>query len=104
MERTVAQIRFPAVALPRLTRVAAYARVSSGKDAMLVQLVEPVSHFLPVGLDSKVGLAKRDNLFARIAVLDDKITGIPAQFIIHDPLAGGACLNDFPDLRKIVGY
>ena len=45
MERTVAQIRFPAVALPQLTRVAAYARVSSGKDAMLHSLSVQVSYY-----------------------------------------------------------
>ena len=45
MERTVAQIRFPAAPLPRLTRVAAYARVSSGKDAMLHSLSAQVSYY-----------------------------------------------------------
>ena len=45
MERTVAQIQFPAAPLPRLTRVAAYARVSSGKDAMLHSLSAQVSYY-----------------------------------------------------------
>ena len=35
MERTIKQVRFPAANIPTLTRVAAYVRVSSGKDAML---------------------------------------------------------------------
>ena len=38
MERTIRQVEFP-VEAPTLTRVAAYARVSSGKDAMLHQMV-----------------------------------------------------------------
>ena len=39
MERTIKKIVFPVQEAPKLTRVAAYARVSSGKDAMLHSLI-----------------------------------------------------------------
>lgn len=45
MERAVKQVRFPATSIPKLTRVAAYARVSSGKDAMLHSLSAQVSYY-----------------------------------------------------------
>ena len=45
MERIVTQTRFPMSEVPRLTRVAAYARVSSGKDAMLHSLSAQVSYY-----------------------------------------------------------
>lgn len=45
MERVVKQVRFPAANIPALTRVAAYARVSSGKDAMLHSLSAQVSYY-----------------------------------------------------------
>ena len=35
LKRTIRQIKFPTSATPKLTRVVAYARVSSGKDALL---------------------------------------------------------------------
>ena len=44
MERTIRQVEFP-VEAPTLTRVAAYARVSSGKDAMLHSLSAQVSYY-----------------------------------------------------------
>ena len=44
MERIVTQIK-PIAKLPRLKRVAAYARVSSGKDAMLHSLSAQVSYY-----------------------------------------------------------
>ena len=45
MERIVTQTRFPKANLPSLKRVAAYARVSSGKDAMLHSLSAQVSYY-----------------------------------------------------------
>ena len=45
MERTIKQVRFPAANIPTLTRVAAYARVSAGKDAMLHSLSAQVSYY-----------------------------------------------------------
>ena len=45
MERTVKQVLFPGACIPKLTRVAAYARVSSGKDAMLHSLSAQVSYY-----------------------------------------------------------
>ena len=45
MERIVTQTRFPKAEMPRLMRVAAYARVSSGKDAMLHSLSAQVSYY-----------------------------------------------------------
>ena len=45
MERIVVQRHFPKVKLPQLKRVAAYARVSSGKDAMLHSLSAQVSYY-----------------------------------------------------------
>ena len=44
MARTVQKVKFPPVA-PRLKRVAAYARVSSGKDAMLHSLAAQVDYY-----------------------------------------------------------
>ena len=43
--RIVTQTRFPQMNIPKLTRVAAYARVSSGKDAMLHSLSAQVSYY-----------------------------------------------------------
>ena len=40
----------PAAAMPRLERVAAYCRVSSGKDAMLHSLSAQVSHYSELSL------------------------------------------------------
>ena len=45
MNKTVTQVRFPKAHLPQLKRVAAYARVSTGKDAMLHSLSAQVSHY-----------------------------------------------------------
>lgn len=45
MSRTINQISFPSAKVPSLTRVAAYARVSSGKDAMLHSLSAQVSYY-----------------------------------------------------------
>lgn len=45
MERTITQIEFPVPIQPRAKRVAAYARVSSGKDAMLHSLSAQVSFY-----------------------------------------------------------
>lgn len=45
MERTIKKIAFATPQAPKLTRVAAYARVSSGKDAMLHSLSAQVSYY-----------------------------------------------------------
>ena len=45
MERAVKQVIFPPAKLPELKRVAAYARVSSGKDAMLHSLSAQISYY-----------------------------------------------------------
>lgn len=45
MERIVVQRHFPKANMPQLKRVAAYARVSSGKDAMLHSLSAQVSYY-----------------------------------------------------------
>ena len=45
MERIVTQTRFVKTDVARPKRVAAYARVSSGKDAMLHSLSAQVSHY-----------------------------------------------------------
>ena len=45
MERTIKQVVFPVASIPKLTRVAAYARVSSGKDAMLHSLSAQISYY-----------------------------------------------------------
>ena len=45
MERIVVQRHFPKANIPQLKRVAAYARVSSGKDAMLHSLSAQVSYY-----------------------------------------------------------
>lgn len=45
MKRTIRQIKFPTSATPKLTRVVAYARVSSGKDAMLHSLSAQISYY-----------------------------------------------------------
>ena len=43
--RIVTQTRFPKMNIPKLKRVAAYARVSSGKDAMLHSLSAQISYY-----------------------------------------------------------
>lgn len=45
MNRKIRQVKFPASAMPKLTRVVAYARVSSGKDAMLHSLSAQISYY-----------------------------------------------------------
>ncbi|MDD2459243.1 MAG: recombinase family protein [Eubacteriales bacterium] len=45
MERTITQTEFPPAPLPSLTRVAAYARVSSAKEEMLHSLAAQVSYY-----------------------------------------------------------
>ena len=45
MERKVEQVQFPKLKVPKPKRVAAYARVSSGKDAMLHSLSAQVSYY-----------------------------------------------------------
>ena len=45
MERIVVQRHFPSTKIPQRKRVAAYARVSSGKDAMLHSLSAQVSYY-----------------------------------------------------------
>ena len=45
MAREIKQVSFPATPAPKLTRVAAYARVSSGKDAMHHSLSAQVSYY-----------------------------------------------------------
>ena len=45
MARTIQQISFPAPMRPSLKRVAAYARVSSGKDAQLNSLSAQISYY-----------------------------------------------------------
>ena len=45
MERIVTQVRFDKPNIPKPKRVAAYARVSSGKDAMLHSLSAQVSYY-----------------------------------------------------------
>ncbi|MBE0601246.1 MAG: recombinase family protein, partial [Firmicutes bacterium] len=45
MEKTIRRIEQTADIVPRKKRVAAYARVSSGKDAMLHSLSEQVSYY-----------------------------------------------------------
>ena len=45
MKRVIERINCPAPIAPKLTRVAAYARVSSGKDAMLHSLSAQVSYY-----------------------------------------------------------
>ena len=45
MKRVIEKVAFPTAAAPKLTRVAAYARVSSAKDAMLHSLSAQVSYY-----------------------------------------------------------
>ena len=45
MERIVERVQFPLAKPPGLERVAAYARVSSGKDAMLHSLSAQISYY-----------------------------------------------------------
>lgn len=45
MDRTITRIKSPVPLQPKVMRVAAYARVSSGKDAMLHSLSAQVSHY-----------------------------------------------------------
>jgi site-specific DNA recombinase len=45
MKRTVETVSFPLPTQPKMIKVAAYARVSSGKDAMLHSLSAQVSYY-----------------------------------------------------------
>ena len=45
MDRKIKQVDFPMAEFPKITRVAAYARVSDGKDAMLQSLSAQVSYY-----------------------------------------------------------
>lgn len=45
MDRRIRSVNFRAIPQPRLTRVTAYARVSSGKDAMLQSLSAQISYY-----------------------------------------------------------
>ena len=45
MNRVIEKVAFPVPTAPKLTRVAAYARVSSAKDTMLHSLSAQVSHY-----------------------------------------------------------
>ena len=45
MERIIKQVPLQSLQIPKLTRVAAYARVSSGKDEMLHSLSAQVSYY-----------------------------------------------------------
>ena len=45
MKRVIEKVAFPTAAAPKLTRVAAYARVSSAKDTMLHSLSAQVSYY-----------------------------------------------------------
>ena len=45
MERMIQQVQFPMPKQPKLKRVAAYARVSNGEDAMLHSLSAQVSYY-----------------------------------------------------------
>ena len=45
MNRIITQVEFPVPNQPRLLKVAAYSRVSSGKDAMLHSLSSQVSYY-----------------------------------------------------------
>ena len=45
MNNRVAKTKFPKRLVPKKKRVAAYARVSSGKDAMLHSLSEQISYY-----------------------------------------------------------
>jgi hypothetical protein len=51
----------------------------------------------------KIGLPQRDDLFARIAVLHDEITGVAREFVINLFTLGAAPDGDhFADLNKMV--
>lgn len=45
MNRVIEKVAFPVPTAPKLTRVAAYSRVSSAKDTMLHSLSAQVSHY-----------------------------------------------------------
>lgn len=68
MERIVTQTRFPMAEVPKMTRVAAYARVSSGKDAMLHSLSAQISYYSD--------LIRRHNGWQYVGVYaDEALTG-----------------------------
>ena len=78
-----------------------YIAANDQPTAVFVQLIKSVRNLLPISLDSKVGLPQSNDLFARIAVLHDQITGIAGQFIVDNAFCRCAGFNDFPNLRKI---
>ena len=60
--------------------------------------------FLPPSLEREVGLAKRDLILRRIAVLGDEVAGIASEHEILDfALPAFAQSDHFPDLRKMIG-
>lgn len=68
MERIVTQTHFPASDVPRLIQVASYARVSSGKDAMLHSLSAQISYYS--------NLVQRHNGWQYVGVYaDEALTG-----------------------------
>ena len=45
-------------------------------SAILVKLIELIRYFLTICLYSEISLSKRNNLFARIAILNDKVVSV----------------------------
>ena len=68
MNRTITKTIFPPAPLPSLTRVAAYARVSSGKDEMLHSLAAQVSYYSEY-------IQKQPGWFYSGVYADEAITG-----------------------------
>ena len=68
MNRTITKTKFPPAPLPSLTRVAAYARVSSGKDEMLHSLAAQVSYYSEY-------IQKHPGWFYFVVYADEAMTG-----------------------------
>ena len=72
--------------------------VPQEQAAVVFQKSILVAEFLPPGLDGKIGLALRNDLFSWISVLNDQVTGVARhENRLDQPLSA------FADLDHIVG-
>jgi hypothetical protein len=70
---------------------------------VLVKLIEVIRNLLAACLYGKIGLTMGYDFLARVAVLDDEISGVARKFIIKNPLAGSfGHLDRFADLSKMI--
>ncbi len=79
MERIVTRVQFPNAQKVKLLRTAAYARVSSGKDAMLHSLAAQVSYY------NNLIQSNPEWLFCGVYA-DEALTGTKDNWIVYNKL------------------